>query len=151
MPTSPLRSRALAPLALALFTALAGCGDPIAPEDVVGTYVLTRVDGREIPAVVALPTRYQVVYDTIDLRADGTARRTYRALLAQPTPGMPAELAGTDGLVHEFDGRQVTLRWPCPAGPLSCWSPQPIALRALGASVLWTEELSGVWEYRRVR
>ena len=56
MPTSPLRSRALAPLALALFTALAGCGDPIAPEDVVGTYVLTRVDGREVPAVVALWT-----------------------------------------------------------------------------------------------
>lgn len=67
----PAISRALACAALLV---LAGCGElPLAPESVVGTYVLTAVDGEPGPAVLASDAERTILLlaDTIRFDTDG--------------------------------------------------------------------------------
>jgi hypothetical protein len=67
------RSRA----ALLATVLLAGCGEPLGPEDVAGTYVLRSVAGELLPAVAVASddATFRIVADTLRLRADGTGRR----------------------------------------------------------------------------
>jgi len=67
-----------------------GCADSIWPQDFVGEYVLTRVDGESVPTAMSYqehsPT---VVADTLRLRADGTGSRTRVYVLSPATSLTP--------------------------------------------------------------
>jgi hypothetical protein len=62
-------------VALALLLPVLGCGDPLSPADVSGTYVLQRVADRPLPTELFrnADVVVRVFADTIRLRADGTA------------------------------------------------------------------------------
>ena len=62
-------------VAMALLLPVLGCGDPLSPADVTGTYVLQRVADRPLPTELFrnADVVVRVFADTIRLRADGTA------------------------------------------------------------------------------
>jgi len=62
-------------VAMALLLPVLGCGDPLSPADVTGTYVLQRVADRPLPTELFRndDVIVRVFADTIRLRADGSA------------------------------------------------------------------------------
>lgn len=100
----PVRRSQAALLAIVL---LAGCGEPLGPEDVAGTYVLRSIAGELLPAVALASGdgAFRIVVDTLRLRADGTGRR-----LTATEIELAAAPAGGDGQEIVRGERELRLR-----------------------------------------
>ena len=104
-----MRSRPLL-LALSLALAVAGCDDPLAPEDVAGTYVLTA----PLPAVAVGEFFQQLVADTVVVRRDGTASRSGAIERTLTGSGPGTRIPTRSGYTFELEDGAIGLLWQCP-------------------------------------
>ena len=112
----PVRRSRAALLAIVL---LAGCGEPLGPEDVAGTYVLRSIAGEPLPAVslASGDGTFRIVADTLRLRADGTGRRltTAEIELAVAPAGEDGQevVRGERALRFRVVGARVEIEYVC--------------------------------------
>ena len=124
---------------------LSGCSTPLEPGDVLGTYVLVRLDGRAMPGTVAPVNaiEFQIVYDTLVLRADGTTR--VLRLFGGLPPSAGTGFAGGYGS-FTLDRTTIALT-PPPCGVRFCY---PRTLRWVMGELLESDSFLGTLEYRRI-
>jgi hypothetical protein len=147
--------RRTAALAIPLVLVLISCRDVLAPAAVEGVYVLGRIGQVSMPGEITDATlgSYRVVFDTLELRRDGSAR------WARHHERRPDGAA--DWIVQQFErhwtfvirGDEVRLRSvACPLGAAPC-STLPISqtkVRVAG-SELHADGGAGVAVWTRVR
>lgn len=101
-------------LACAALPSLGGCGDPLGPDDVAGTFVLARPPRLNAPAG-SVPS---IVADTFFISSNGYAQRH---LWSGPSPAS-GEPATTTLMQSTFavslEGRAIGFEWLCPSGQI---------------------------------
>jgi hypothetical protein len=136
-------------LALAiLITLMLGCGESVGPDDAPGSYVLRRVDGDPLPAVLYDNEIYavRVISDTIRLRADGTGTISGIRDALPLHEGLPAE-----GPVHASTNirfkalvKRIEIEYECPPNANCLPPPHLIAhLRSDGLTARWGPGMLG--------
>jgi len=68
-----IRTLCIGLTAATLGAGVAGCGDGLAPEDVIGVWELESVNGDPVPGIVTFNsgTQYEFEYERYTIRADG--------------------------------------------------------------------------------
>ncbi len=108
-----------------------GCGEPLSPNDVAGTYALRRVAGDSLPAVLYATEnwRIRIFADTLRFTSDGrgtiTTVRELEPLTGEPSPG---PRRGENGFgFRVIDGR-IEVAFDCPPSA-NCTPPPDLVLR----------------------
>ena len=152
-------NRVLACLALLSFAACHEATAPLTSAALHGDYVLTSVNGRDLPANIA-DASYPVMLLGDTIHFDGVYTATRHWTLRQPSSLQPAPLSKlSDTFFYDVAGTAMSFPWcppgtactPCP--PLdACGRVGPDSGRiVLGLSVLVLDYGDARYLYRRVR
>ena len=135
-----MRARRTRWLIISAMGSTIGCADSVSPQDFVGEYALTRIQGDPLPALMfnnnISPT---IVADTIRLRADGTGSRD-RVIAASllrsalPVGSTPPTATRTD-LIFKVTGGVLAITYVCPPNA-NCTPTMPHAFALRTASGL---------------
>jgi hypothetical protein len=108
-----------------------GCGEPLSPNDVAGTYVLRRVAGDSLPAVLYTTEtwRIRIFADTLHFTSDGRGTivtvRELEPLTGGPSPG---PRRGQNGFGFRVIGNRIEVDFDCPPNA-NCTPPPDLVLR----------------------
>lgn len=133
---------------LSAASALVACGDPLGPADLAGDFVLTRVGATAIPGTLRVTHQLEAVieYDSVTLRADGTARTAQRAQLLFASSAVPTLTVQAFEWVYEIQGpigRIKLSQAPCPPGMLCAASLRAPLYFTMRGRTLVREEYAG--------
>ena len=141
--------------AIGLLLPILGCGSPLSPTDVAGTYVLQRIATDPLPAELFRneDVAVRVIADTIRLRADGTASTAGATELEWLHDGAaPRERSSSESAAHFriVDGH-IEVTWICPINANCVEGPHLIARRdGDGLRVEHVYQASGPLFYTRI-
>ena len=113
MSLSHLRSVAIASVLLAAGMA---CDDPLSPEDVAGTYVLSSLRGESLPAVLweTETSEARLLADTLRLHADGSGTDVWLYEYTTALGPLPRRLEHL--LEFEVNDGRLEGAYVCPPG-----------------------------------
>ncbi|HUF27728.1 MAG TPA: hypothetical protein VMM18_12200 [Gemmatimonadaceae bacterium] len=118
-------------LVVSVLAASIGCGDPLRPADIAGTYVLERVGDDPLPAVVQSRSTFQIVAiaDTIHLRRDGSGTRTTITVMLLPDGETYPAFRTAVGVRFEIIRGKVRIfsQFTCPSNA-NCALPAPLVV-----------------------
>jgi hypothetical protein len=129
MTLQPLRRSRLAtvlPLGIAL--AAAGCDDPLSPDAVADTYVLTATEGASFPVVIVDNefVTVSLLADTFRLRTDRTGSHTRAQRVLEHGPqAVENSHTWTSEFAYELRSGGFAISYECPpfAAAVSCIPP----------------------------
>jgi len=139
-----------------LFAIAIACGDPLAPQNIAGTYTLQRVDNDPLPTVLLTTesVRVRVLADTLSLNADGSGIQISvwetEPLVEGIAPENPVRIEAA--LRFETAGGRVEVTVLCP--PNANCTPPPHLLARTASEGLRVDFASGQrvpLRYARVR
>ena len=128
-----------------LFTLPAlACENSLSPEAIAGTYVLRRVDGDPMPAILYVSdhSRVRVLSDTLVFRADGQGTRATLLEIEPLNSERPNEPSAT-GTTFSFRivGTSIEVAFYCPPDA-NCVAPPHLVLRRTDGGLIAVSALS---------
>lgn len=105
--------------ALAAIAFVMGCGDPLSPGEVAGTYVLTAIGEDSLPVLISqgepsVPV-VTIIADTLWLDGDGRGSKvTIQKLVTGPDDGPGERVRSTSSLRFRTTGDRIEISYDCP-------------------------------------